>query len=375
MSIPVPSAPRSPILISGDGSFHDGFILTTAYRGRLVGVESEFFIIDRETLEIRDCMAVLERHSQFGSRVKAEIIREQIEICSNAFSSIAELEAQLREDLRETVDLLEEVGAMLLPVSLFEKGTYTWSADPRIALLQERLGGRFRSLAGTITADQINIGANDEEDAFRIFGRILEILPEIVGLGAASPFREGMSNGVACNRMVVYDEAVSAVPGLSGLPPFLRTLEEYAEFISNQPCFKHPGTCYAYVRPMPHRGVSAEIRCIDKQPTLSRTLAFAALAKAVMHSTGDLPFPADCSLEAMAASRERGVVDRERCAVLLEHLAQFLPNDEVRYLSPLSADVEGTCTSEKLVIDDRKLGHDGLLRFLAESLLDDIRRG
>ncbi|HSG65117.1 MAG TPA: glutamate-cysteine ligase family protein, partial [Gammaproteobacteria bacterium] len=276
-----PAGARDPLFVAGDALLHDGYRVTAAYRGRLVGVESEFFVVDRESLGLRDCMDVLSRHSQFGRRVKHEIVHEQIELCTNAFASLAEMEAQMREDLREVVALLDGVGAMLLPVALHEGGAMTWTDDPSVAIIERHLGERFRSLAGTITADQINVGADDETDAFRIFKRLRSILPDILGLGASSPFRNGRSNGRACNRMAIYDEALSAIPELTGVPPALESLADYARFIGAQPRFRHPRTCYAYLRPMPERGVAAEIRCIDKQASIAETMGFAALAKAV----------------------------------------------------------------------------------------------
>jgi gamma-glutamyl:cysteine ligase YbdK (ATP-grasp superfamily) len=371
-SVPAPGADGNPLFVPGDGVLHDGYLVTAAYRGRLVGVESEFFVVDRKTLELRDCATVLERHSCFGSRVKTEIIREQVELCSNAFISLADLETQMRNDLREVAALLDGVGAMLLPVALREGGPSTWSSDPRVELLHGRLGESFQSRAGTIVTDQINVGAIDEADAFRIFRCLRSILPEILGLGAASPFRGGRPNGTASNRMVVYDEALSALPQLSGVPPALECLEDYAGFLRAQPCFHDPRTCYAYLRPMPHRGVAAEIRCIDKQASLAETLAFAALGKSVMLSRGDLPLDADCSMAAMEASRHHGVVDPDRTGTLLSHLVQFLPKDEARYFDALNSRVESGCPATWMVAEQNSLGYEGLLRRMANSLFEDI---
>ncbi len=368
----IPTDPPAGISIPGDGVLHDGYIVKSAYRGRLVGVESEYFIVDRETLELRDCLPVLEKHSQFGARLKPEAVREQIEISTNAFLSIVELEKQLREDLREVVELLDGAGAMLLPIALLDGRTHTWSSSRKLELLQRHLGEPFRSSAGSITADQINLGADDEADAFRTFRKILTILPEIVGLSAASPFRNEVPNGIACNRMDAYDEALSAVSGMGGMPPLLESLTHYAHFIGRQPIFKHPDTCYAYVRPMPHRGVAAEIRCIDKQISLCDTLGFAALGKAVMLSTDEQPMVA-ASEAAMSASRRDGVVDRARASALINYLERFLPEDEIHYLDCLRAKLEAGSTASSLLAHQARIGYRPLLRLLAEEARAEIR--
>ncbi len=370
-AIPVDPAPGGLLSVAGDGILHDGYSVTSAYRGRLVGVESEYFIVDRETLELRDCLPILEKHSQFGARLKPEAVREQIEICSNAFFSIVELETQLREDLGELIDLLDGAGAMLLPIALLDGRAHAWSSSRKLEMLHQHLGAPFKSHAGSITADQINLGADDEVDAFRTFRKVLTVLPEIVGLSAASPFRNEVPNGIACNRMDAYDEALSAIPALGGIPPPLETLAEYAGFIGSQPIFMHPDTCYAYVRPMPHRGVAAEIRCIDKQISLCDTLGFVALGKAIMLSNDERPM-ARATDAALSAAR-RGVVDRDRATALISSLEAFLPSDEIHYLDSLKMKLESGSTATRLSADCSRIGYRPLLRLLAEQAREELR--
>ncbi len=58
--------------------------------------------------------------------------------------------------------------------------------------------------------------------------------------------------------------------------------------------FQHPNMFYKYVRPMPHRGVAAELRCMDKQNTLRELSALMCLAKGIVRMTSylDLAFDA-----------------------------------------------------------------------------------
>jgi hypothetical protein len=60
--------------------------------------------------------------------------------------------------------------------------------------------------------------------------------------------------------------------------------------LAEQAFFQHPSTSYKYVRPMAQRGVAAEIRCLDKQPTIAGTMVLLALCKAMVNrvSAGDL---------------------------------------------------------------------------------------
>ena len=121
-------------------------------------------------------------------------MREQIEICTSAFSSLADLEAQVRALCGEACALLSKVGAFLLPLPLVECEELTWLDVPRVHRLRQRLGAPFAQHAGTIAADQINLGADDVEDALLIFNRIRGFVGDFVALGAASPMRHGADN-------------------------------------------------------------------------------------------------------------------------------------------------------------------------------------
>ncbi len=299
--------------------------LQTAYRGRLIGVEVEFFVVDLETLEPRDCVETLSAHSAFGVHVKPEAVREQIEVCTGAFTALAEMEAQLRGFCAELSTLLSSVGAALLPLALVESEHLTWSDSPRVQRLRQRLGAPFAQHAGSIAADQINLGANDVEDALRIFNRIRNFTGDFVALGAASPMRHGAENGIACNRLDIYDATLGLADHVGGLPPLLQSVEDLQKFIATRSLFGDSGSSYGYLRPRPERGVSVELRCVDKQPTLARTMGLAALAKAIMLSEIEPRDVPQLSANCLTQARRAGIVQHDATRALIAQLAQFLP--------------------------------------------------
>ncbi|MGD2071290.1 MAG: glutamate-cysteine ligase family protein [Gemmatimonadota bacterium] len=359
-----------------------------AWRGRGVGVELEFFVVDRETLRPRDHLDLLLDGMPPGS-VKPEIAREHVEVVTPPVASLGALEDHARILVEAAGTLLADVGAVLLPLALHDGTGFTLTDLPRYRRLIEVFGPPFWENASTILADQVNLGADDEDQAFRIFRAVRAHLPLFMGLSAASPFVKGAANGIASNRMYRYDACTVRHPGLGGVPPDLRSMAEYRGHLERQPVLPHPNMFYRYVRPMPQRGVAAEIRCIDKQPTLGDFLALTALSRAVaaealaIRTATDAPHPdpgSDRSPpgERLAAdfrrARDRGVLDREGWSRRLDALAGHLPLDERSYLEPLRRSLETGPPAVRLAAAAERRGMRSVLRELVEGYLADPLR-
>jgi hypothetical protein len=184
-----------------------------------------------------------------------------------------------------------------------------------------------------------------------------------------------------------YDACTTRHPDLGGIPPDLRSMADYRRHLEDQPVLPHPNMFYRYARPMPHRGVAAEIRCIDKQPTLARFMAFAALARAVAaealgegddasgrtaspHPEEPLPPTRDLTLRFRGA-RDRGVLDPAAWEERLDDLALRLTSADRPYLEPLRRSVEEgpPATALREAVEER--GMQPVLADLADGYLED----
>lgn len=360
-----------------------------AWRGRGVGVELEFFVVDRETLRPQDHLDLLLEGMRPGS-VKPEIAREHVELVTPPVASLRELEDHARRLVEAAGALLADVGAALLPLALHDGARFTLTDLPRYRRLIEVFGPSFWENASTILADQVNLGATDEDQAFRIFRAVRAHLPLFVGLSAASPFVDWAANGIASNRMHRYDACTVRHPGLGGVPPDLRSMADYLEHLERQPVLPHPNMFYRYARPMPQRGVAVEIRCIDKQPTLGDFLALTALAQAVAaealanRTPTDDPVSADPTRDRSPSgkrltadfrrARDRGVLDREGWSRRLDALAGHLPPYERSYLEPLRRSLDAGPPAARLVASFERRGMRSVLRELVEGYLADPLR-
>src|SRR3989344_3282005 len=205
-------------MIKGDGLFHQQFELTEEYSGLKFGPELEFFVVDEGTLKPRNCLDELAGMSLFGTKVKPELAAEQIEITVGPRYSLLDIKDELRSVMQEVQAKLESLGASLLPVALYDTEALTITPSARYELLIQHLGEAFHRHAPTVASDQLNIGAENSGQAARIFNYTRMLIPEAVAFAAASPFRHGKPNGIASNRLDVYDAAIEKFPQLTGLP-------------------------------------------------------------------------------------------------------------------------------------------------------------
>lgn len=341
------------------------------WRGMRIGAELEFFVVDRHDLQPRDHLDLLLEEMD-PETIRTEIAREHVELVSQAVLSMAELEENLSHLVRRAQEVLEPVSAVLLPVSMRDTAAYTMTDRPRYHELVRVFGPAFWENASTIVSDQVNLGASDEAGAFRIFEAITAHLPLFMGFSAASPFLEGRANGIASNRMYRYDACVVRHPSLVGVPPRLRSMAEYNERLSEQPVLRHPNMFYRYARPMPHRGVAAEIRCIDKQPTLKGFLALVALARAVVGEAmaSEDAYDLQGVEEAFRRARAEGVFDPHGWEERIVELAAHLPEHERSYLEPLRRRLRDGAPADRLRADVEARGMRAVMLDLADGYLE-----
>lgn len=315
----------------------------SGFIGPLVGVELEYFVVDRRSGRPTDAYDTLTGLPGFGVHLKTEVCQEQLEIASPPFVTVGALKAWLVDTHLAVAQRLAEVDACLLPLALWDTAPLTMRHNATTRLLAAKFGPALAANAPLVAADQINVGAADEASAMRVLETLRRALPELMGLSVASPLRHGRPNGIACNRMDVVEATAAANPGIVGYPDRLDSLADHAAAVAALPIFQRPSAYYKWVRPMPHRGVAAEVRCLDKQPTLGLSLAFAALclglATAGEDGQGGVMGGAAGDEVALrrrfAEARRIGVVDAELAAAVLRRAGDGLVDGDRRLLTPL----------------------------------------
>ncbi|MBI2144540.1 hypothetical protein HYU17_05330 [Candidatus Woesearchaeota archaeon] len=363
------------------------------YKGRKYGPELEQFTAQpvlSETIALRPVPERLYSDETLKDCVKPELSCCQFEVTGAPHESLSAMYKELLGIFSGVQKRL--VHSAVLPLAYaghisginpkdivtgLSETPHRADASSRYKLLASLFGNSFVYYASRVASDQLNIGGKNEEDAFRTFNLLRTYLPVIAGFSAASPFTESgnLTSSSArdhqSQRLLVYKLAVEATLrkplAFSDLiPPPLESLEDYVRAVEATK-YPHPNTFYHLIRPMPHRGVAAEIRVMDKQPSLADTMAMFALIKGITESEKprkitDLHLEQELE-EAVCA----GIFDLSLFRETLIMAKAALPNDERQLLLPLEGRLQKGTIAERLQAIGVERGHQAAIYSLIEA--------
>jgi gamma-glutamyl:cysteine ligase YbdK (ATP-grasp superfamily) len=344
-------------VIEGDGILVDEYVFEPKYGNLIFGPELEFFTLDVGTMQPKNIQAALKESNNYDKFIKPELPAEQVEITCPPMLCISNLEKRLVNLIKEVQEIAKDERAIVVPVSYIADMKFTITDNPRYHAILNTLVHPARIHTVQVASDQINVGASNEKEAFEIYNRLRGVLPLITGISVASPFIGQKPGNGFCNRMAAYDKVFSKnskFRQLTGYPIELNTLDEYVQELQNMPIFNHPNAYYRYIRPMPQRGVAAEIRSIDKQPTLVEYLAMVALVKGFVFNER-CNTQTSCQID-FRKSLRYGIYDPMLFERFLDEVEQGLLIEERKYLNPLKRRVATLVTpAQKMLIEY----HDG----------------
>lgn len=247
-----------------------------------IGVEIELQLIDPDTKDLAPAsVQILEQCQKRGvERVKAEITQSMVEIDTEISMDIKECRRYLDARLGTLWSIADN-----LNVCLSVSGTHPfqrWTerkiypSERYLYLLQ-----KFQWLARRLTVYgvHVHVGVESGEKAIAISNAVIRYLPHLLALSASSPFWEGVDTGMQSCRAGIME----SFP-ISGLPyyfPNWSEFETYAETLARSGAITSLKDLYWYVRPNPTFG-TLEFRICDGMPTLTETMALAALIQCLV---------------------------------------------------------------------------------------------
>lgn len=209
------------------------------------GVELEYMIVDRETLDVRPyCDRVIEAAS---GEITAEIERGELNWSNELMAHVIELKtagpvgnlgsltASFNEDVREINAMLAPLGARLMPTAM-----HPWMDPHREAKLWEHeyspvyhAFDRIFDCSGhgwaNLQSSHLNLPFFGDEEFGRLHAAIRLVLPILPAIAASSPFIEARPTGLMDSRLEVYRGNARRVPSVSGrvIPEPVFTHEDY----------------------------------------------------------------------------------------------------------------------------------------------------
>lgn len=250
-----------------------------------LGAEMELQLLDAETLDLTPAatriFAALEREHP---RIKPEIFESMIEINSGICRTVQELETDLEQNLATVRTLLPDsvrlAGAGSHPFARYAESLLY--PDERYRSLIERNPWAARRIL--IFGLHLHVGARDGRHAVAIINGLLPYLPHFLALSASSPFWQGEDTGLASSRITAFE----TIPTMGHPPVYLC----WSEFESLYEALVASGSIQSIkdlwwdLRPHAEYG-TVELRICDGLPTLSETMAVAAIFQALVRRLTD----------------------------------------------------------------------------------------
>lgn len=280
------------------------------------GVELEHMIVDAETLDVKPVADRLLAAVSDGNEPEAEVERGDvawsnelvlhvIELKTNGpAASLAGLGALFQQHVTQAEELLEPLGACLLPT-----GMHPWMDPDREARLWpheyndvyrafDRIFGCRGHGWSNLQSTHVNLPFHGDEEFGRLHAAVRMVLPLLPALAASTPVADGVVGRRMDTRMETYRHNAAKVPSVSGLVvpegAFTRAAYDallesvYADLAPHDPegTLRHPWVNARGAIARFDRG-SIEIRVIDSQECAGADVAVAAAAAGAVRALTD----------------------------------------------------------------------------------------
>ena len=247
-----------------------------------LGVEWELQLVDRDSLDLRQCAAEILQATGPDEHIHGEMMLNTVELVSGARRTVAECV----EDIALAFDRLLPFTEPLR-VDLTSAGTHPF-ADPLVQKVTDaeryarlvdrtRLWGHQMLIFGT----HVHVGLEDRAKALPILRALLTRTAHLQCLSASSPFWAGLDTGYADNRAMMFQQLPTA-----GAPHQLDTWDELEAYAGDM---IHTGVIEDFtevrwdVRPSPRLG-TIEVRACDAATNLTELAGIAALTQCLVES-------------------------------------------------------------------------------------------
>jgi glutamate---cysteine ligase / carboxylate-amine ligase len=258
-----------------------------------VGIEEEFSILDRQTLDMLPLFERLRDAAQASDtllyeHIAGELISSEIEIISGAGADLHDAIARQRERRKRLFALAEAQG-----VALGATGTHPWAdyrEQPIIDTEHYRRvedGLKYVAWRNNTFSLHVHLGVRDLDRAVRVCDRLRPVLPLLLAISTNSPYLDGRDSGLQSARTQSFTKSFPrcGVPDAFG---GWQAYREYIEFLVRTRSIVEFTQVWWSVRPHFSFG-TVEVRICDAQATAQESDALASLiAACIAQATRDV---------------------------------------------------------------------------------------
>lgn len=202
-----------------------------------IGIELEYMIVDRESLDVRPLADVLLREAAGqgewvsdheppdgeGIGWSNELVSHVIELkTAEPVDRLDGVAARFQRQVADVNRRLEGLGARLLPGAMHPwmdplTETRLWAHE--YSPVYERLDAIFSCRGhgwSNLQSSHINLPFGNDDEFGRLHAAVRLVLPLLPALAAASPVRDAVRTGIADSRLAAYRENCRRIPSVTG---------------------------------------------------------------------------------------------------------------------------------------------------------------
>ena len=213
------------------------------------GVELEYMIVDRDTLEVKSISDELLKNQlgEYGSDFENglvtwsnELVLHVIELKSTKPESDFEaLRLSFHENVKLINNILSRWNAMLLPTAAHPfmnpgKETKLWPHDNNeVYSIYNKIFDCSGHGWSNLQSTHLNLPFANEDEFVKLHAAIRLILPLLPALCASSPILDGKSSGFLDTRLTFYKTNQSRIPSITGqvIPESIHSENDYHQLI------------------------------------------------------------------------------------------------------------------------------------------------
>jgi glutamate---cysteine ligase / carboxylate-amine ligase len=195
------------------------------------GIEEEYFLADRNTLDvaIQTPNELFESASwSTGGQAMREMLQAQLEVATNVHVDVGDAREELKFLRREVAAVAAQYGFVIMASGTHPTASWRYSRPspkPRYAEMIEDLRtiGHRNMLCGM----HVHVQLPDADRRFAVMRSMIPYLPLFIALSTSSPFWNSNETGLKGYRLAAYDELPR-----TGLPELFASQREYDDYVS-----------------------------------------------------------------------------------------------------------------------------------------------
>jgi carboxylate-amine ligase len=247
------------------------------------GIEEEYFLADRHTLDVSHSTPddfFSAANWATGGQAMREMLQAQLEVVTNVHVDVRDAREELKFLRQEASRVAAQFGLAIMASGTHPTASWRESKlSPKIRY--ERMIEDLRAVGqrNMLCGMHIHVQIPDPTRRFKIMRRMIPYIPIFIALATSSPYWNSMATGLKGYRLAAYDELPR-----TGMPELFEDAAEYKSYVDALTCSGSiPDESHIWWTMRPSlRHPTLEMRAPDSCTIVEDAIAIAALYRALV---------------------------------------------------------------------------------------------